>query len=140
MLFQTWEETEMKQVLILAGALMWAAGAAFAADPVEGTWKTQPGDDGAYGAVRISTCGAHLCGILGKAYDQAGKEVASPNAGRQMIWDMRADGGGAYSGGKIWAPDRDKTYKSKMALTGDMLEVKGCVFGICRGQTWTRLK
>ena len=52
---------------------------------------------------------------------------------------MAADGGGKYSGGKIWAPDRDKTYRSKMELSGDRLKVSGCVGPICRGQTWARV-
>ena len=38
-----------------------------------------------------------------------------------------------------WAPDRDKVYSSKMELSGSILEVSGCVFGICRAQTWTRV-
>jgi len=132
------EETGMK-LMTLAAGLMLAATAAFA-DPVEGTWKTQPGDDGSFGLVTISPCGAEICGVLGQGYDASGAKIASPNIGRQMIWGMKPAGNGAYKGGKIWAPDRDKTYNSKMTLTGDQLKVEGCVFGICRGQTWTRVK
>ena len=53
---------------------------------------------------------------------------------------MKASGDGTYSGGKIWAPDRDKTYNSKMALSGDTLTVSGCVIGICRDQDWQRVE
>lgn len=129
----------MKTFALTAAAMLFGAGAALA-DPVTGTWKTQPGDDGNYGLVSISTCGSQICGVLGQGYDSSGKTVDSPNIGRKMIWDMNADGGGKYSGGKIWAPDRDKTYKSKMALNGNSLKVSGCVLGICRSQTWTRVK
>ena len=132
------EETEMK-LMTLAAGLVLAANAAFA-DPVEGTWKTQPGDDGNYGLVTINPCGAEICGVLGQGYDASGNKIASPNIGRQMIWAMKPQGGGAYGGGKIWAPDRDKTYNSKMTLSGNQLEVEGCVLGICRAQTWTRVK
>ncbi|MEL7184660.1 MAG: DUF2147 domain-containing protein, partial [Pseudomonadota bacterium] len=61
--------------------------------------------------------------------------------GRQIIWDMQPQGGGAYGGGRIWAPDQDKTYRSKMSLNGNRLKVEGCVLGgaICRGQTWSRV-
>ncbi len=53
---------------------------------------------------------------------------------------MVAQGDGAYGDGKIWSPDRDKTYNSKMQLSGDALQVSGCVFGICRdGGTWQRV-
>ncbi len=132
------EETEMK-LMTLAAGLVLAASAAFA-DPVEGVWKTQPGDDGNYGLVTISPCGAEICGVLGQGYDAGGNKIASPNIGKQMIWGMKAQGDGAYKGGKIWAPDRDKTYNSKMTLNGNQLKVEGCVLGICRGQTWTRVK
>lgn len=113
---------------------------AFAADPVIGTWQTQPGDDGHFGAVAIAPCGDRICGELVRAYDAAGKPIASKAVGRQIVWDMRAAGGGRYTDGEIWAPDRDKTYASKMTLSGDTLKVYGCVFGICRGQTWTRMQ
>ena len=129
----------MKRFAATIAALALSAGAAMA-DPVVGTWKTQPGDDGNYGLVKISKCGSQICGVLGQGYDSAGNTIDSPNIGRKMIWDMNVDGGGAYSGGKIWAPDRDKTYNSKMALSGNTLKVSGCVLGICRSQTWSRVK
>lgn len=127
----------MKNLAIALTATMLTAGAALA-DPVFGTWKTEPGDDGQYALVDISACGSDICGVLGKGFDASGQNITSPNIGKRMIWDMTADGNGSYSGGKIWAPDRDKTYNSKMALSGDRLQVSGCVLGICRSQTWQR--
>ena len=54
---------------------------------------------------------------------------------------MKAKGDGKYGGGKIWAPDRDKTYASKLEPEGDMLKVSGCVFSDLRdGGTWMRVK
>ena len=128
----------MKPFALTAALLALATPAL--ADPVEGTWKTQPGDDGNYAHVEIATCGANICGTLGDAYDGSGNAIENPNQGKQMVWDMKPKGDGAYAGGKIWAPDRDKTYNSRMTLAGDALDVKGCVLGICRGQTWTRIK
>ncbi|MFP7673641.1 DUF2147 domain-containing protein [Marivita sp. S0852] len=128
----------MKRTALAAGFVL--AATAALADPVVGTWKTQPGDDGNFGLVTISTCGTEICGVLGQGYDASGAKIASPHIGRQMIWAMKPQGGGAYKGGKIWAPDRDKTYNSKMTLKGNQLTVEGCVLGICRGQTWTRVK
>ena len=129
----------MRNLAVLAVSLVLAAPA-HAADPVIGSWKTQPDDNGHFGFVDVEPCGAEICGVIGKAYDGAGKELASENVGKQMIWAMQAEGGGQYKGGKIWAPDRNKTYNSRMALNGDTLKVEGCVLGICRGQTWTRVK
>lgn len=130
----------MKSILV-AGAMTLLAGAALA-DPVEGVWKTKPDDNGNFGHVRIAPCGEKLCGVLIEAFDAGGKPVRSPNIGKQIVWDMSAQGGGSYGGGKVWAPDRNKTYKSKMKLSVDSLAVSGCVLGgvICRASDWTRVK
>lgn len=115
--------------------------AAFAADPVEGTWKTKPDDNGNFGHVKVTTCGKAICGTLVKAFDQSGKEIKSPNVGRKIVWDMVPYGNGLYDDGKVYSPDRDKTYNAEMQLSGGSLNVKGCVIGICRsGGSWTRVK
>lgn len=125
--------------LVLAVLLVLGAGAALA-DPVEGVWKTKPDDNGNFGHVKIAACGAAYCGTLVKAFDGAGKEIDSPNVGKQIVWDMVAYPDGLYDDGKVWSPDRDKTYDSDMTLAGDSLKVRGCVFGICRdGGTWARV-
>ena len=125
--------------MLLAAVVAFAAGAA-AADPVEGLWKTQADDNGNFGHVEIYACGPALCGVIRKAFDASGAARPSENIGKRMIWDMEPEGGGRYSGGKIWAPDRDKTYNSKMALSGDELSVSGCFLGICRSQRWNRVQ
>lgn len=125
----------------LAAALTVLGTAAFAADPVEGTWKTKPDDNGNFGHVQIKPCGNAFCGTLVKAFDGSGKQIESPNVGRKIVWDMVAYGDGLYDDGKVYSPDRDKTYNSEMKLNGNSLTVKGCVLGICRdGGTWTRVK
>jgi uncharacterized protein (DUF2147 family) len=112
----------------LGVALMTWAGAA-AADPVHGTWKTVPDDNGAYGHIQVKPCGDKICGTLVKAFEKDGKAGGQDHIGK-------------YSGGKIWAPDRDKTYSSKMALLdNNNLKVSGCIAFICRdGGTWIRVK
>ena len=109
------------------------------ADPVLGTYQTQPGDEGNFAHVEIYQCEASICGVIRKAFDGAGKQIESDTVGKRMIWGMKAQGGGKYGKGKIWAPDRDKTYNSRMELAGSTLKVSGCVLGICRGQTWQRV-
>ena len=128
----------MMMRLFATAALSLALAAPAAADPVLGMWKTQPDDNGNFGHVQIYTCDAAICGVIRRAFDSAGNPVESENVGKRMIWDMQAEGNGTYSGGRIWAPDRDRTYNSKMELSGDSLEVSGCFGPICRGQTWTR--
>ena len=130
----------MKRFALTAAAGLLLALPAFAPDPVEGQWKTQPDDNGNFGVVEIAPCGERLCGTLLQGYDANGRPVASDNIGRFIIRDMAAEGGGAYGGGTIWAPDRDQTYRSRMELSGDRLQVSGCVLGglVCRNQNWQR--
>ena len=128
----------MKFTSTLAAVLLLAGPAL--ADPVHGTWKTTADDNGNYGHIQVTDCNGKVCGTLVKSFDASGAVLESENTGRQIIWDMEADGSGAYSGGKVYSPDRDKTYNSKMKLNGIQLSVSGCVLGICRdGGTWTRL-
>ena len=132
----------MKKIALAAAMLAALAAPAFA-DPVEGMWKTKPDDNGNFGYIQMAPCGDRFCGTLIKSFGPDGKPFASPNIGKRIVWDMVAQGGGAYGDGKVWSPDRDKTYNSKLALTGDSLAVSGCVLGglICRnGGNWTRVK
>ena len=133
----------MKKILLAAGMSAMAT-ATLAADPADGLWKTQPGDTGGYLHVSIAECGSAICGTIDSAFDGNGDQLLSyENLGKQIIWDMVPEGGGQYDNGKIWAPDRDKTYNSKMTLDSqNKLTVKGCVAGglVCRGQTWTRVQ
>ncbi|MFN3994253.1 MAG: DUF2147 domain-containing protein [Tabrizicola flagellatus] len=128
------------KVFALAAALAIFGGAALA-DPVEGVWQTRKDDNGKYGHVQIKPCGKAFCGTLIKAFDSDGKEIDSPNIGKRIVWDMVAYPDGLYDDGKIWSPDRDKTYNGDMTLKGNSLSVRGCVLGICRdGGTWKRVK
>jgi uncharacterized protein (DUF2147 family) len=128
------------KIFLTAAAMLFAANAAFA-DPVEGIWQTKKDDNGNFGFVEVKPCGPAFCGVLIKSFDSAGGPMDSPNIGRKIIWDMVPYADGLYDDGKIYSPDRDKTYNSDMTLTGDKLAVRGCVLGICRdGGTWTRVK
>jgi len=130
----------MTRRLALAAAFSVCGAAGAAADPALGTWRTEPGDTGGYLHVAFYECGAAICGVIRKAFDETGAANADyEHINKRMLWDMQPKGGGSYDDGRIWAPDRDKTYNSRMSLEGDTLEVSGCVFGICRGQTWQRV-
>lgn len=129
----------MKTYLVAAALAVF--GTAAFADPVEGIWQTRKDDNGNFGHVEIKPCGPAFCGVLIKAFDNAGKERESENIGRKIVWDMVAYPDGLYDDGQIYSPDRDKTYNGDMTLAGDSLKVRGCVLGICRdGGTWSRVK
>ncbi|MGR3485119.1 MAG: DUF2147 domain-containing protein [Paracoccaceae bacterium] len=122
----------------LAAALIALAGAA-AADPLEGRWTTSRDDNGNFGMIQVAPCGSFLCGTLVQAYDANGAAMTSENVGRLIISETVAQGGGEYRG-KVYSPDRGQTYSSRLQLTGDRLQVRGCVLGICRdGGTWQRV-
>jgi uncharacterized protein (DUF2147 family) len=118
--------------------LLMLAAAPAVADPIEGTWKTQP-DAGRYAHVAIAPCGAAFCGVIVAAFDANGA-YASPNLGRQLVIDMAPQGDGAYEG-KVWRPSNDRIYVGKIRLEGNAMSLKGCVAGglVCSSQTWSRV-
>lgn len=128
----------MKSIALAALALL-ASTAFAAADPLEGIWRTTVDDNGNSGLIEVAPCGDKLCGTLIKSFDASGAEMASPNIGRLIISETVLESEGHYRG-KVWSPDRDKTYNSRLVLTGSTLDVSGCVFGICRnGGTWNKV-
>ena len=117
------------------------AATAVIADPIHGLWQTIEDDNGKYGHIEIKTCDGTICGFLRKSLDSNGKAVETEHKNKAIIWDMVNKGGGKYADGKIWSPDRNKTYDSKLELNGNALKVSGCVLFLCRdGGTWTRVK
>ena len=123
---------------LLVAAILLAAGAA-RADPVEGVWQTQPDDDGAYAHVTFAPCGAKICATISRSF-RNGREYASDNRGKALVWDMRPVGDGSYVEGRIWQPSTGKIYRSKMVLQGNRLSVSGCVGPFCRSQVWSRVR
>ncbi|MEM8577057.1 MAG: DUF2147 domain-containing protein [Pseudomonadota bacterium] len=121
----------------IAAALMLCAGAAMA-DPIVGTWKTQP-DDGAFAHVQIAPCGAGYCGTIARTFTAEG-EYNSPNKGKQIVRGMTPTSGGGYEG-KVWRPSNDKIYLGKASVAGNSMQLRGCVAGglFCSKQIWTRL-
>lgn len=131
----------MKTFIAAAIVGLSMATTAWAADPIVGNWRTIADDNGNSGLISVTECGAKICGVLVKSYDKNGKAFQSPNQGRKLIWDMVNTGGGTYAKGKVYSPDRDKTYGGKLQLSGNQLNVQGCVLGICRsGGSWSRVK
>ena len=124
-------------VTIAAACTMAIAGGA------DGVWKTEVNDDGAYLEVTIGPCesdSSKTCGKISNAFTKQGADPKYEHLGKLMVKDMKSDDGTSYSGGTIWDPEDNKTYKSKMHLKGEELDVEGCVTIICSGQHWKRAK
>lgn len=122
----------MNKIFATAAAMVVMAGAAFA-DPVEGNWRSAPNDEGQAITIAIAPCGSAICGTIRQVH-------GGDNSlrGKALIWDMKPQGGGKYGGGKVWAPDDNKTYNAKMQLNGNTLKISGCVGPFCRGTNFSR--
>jgi uncharacterized protein (DUF2147 family) len=126
--------------LIAAVALAPAMAEAGAAD---GIWKTASDDRGGYLEVTIAPCASDAsmtCGKISKAFTESGEDRGYEHLGKLMIEGMSPDGDNEFSGGTIWNPEDDKTYKSKLIVKGNTLEVDGCVMIFCKEQDWSRVK
>jgi uncharacterized protein (DUF2147 family) len=129
----------MRKLAMMSAVLALGAGMA-SAEPLLGIWQTAKDDNGHSGLIEVAPCGNKLCGKLVRSYDENGNETQSDNLGRNIISETVPTGGGSYEG-KVYSPDRDKTYNSKLELQGDRLKVSGCVMFICRdGGTWRRVQ
>ncbi len=130
----------MKRILTAGLALLAMTGAALA-DDLMGDWRTAPDDNGNTGIIRITQCGQSLCGTLIQAFDSSGASVETDNVGRQIVWETNPTGEPGEYRGMIYAPDRDRNYRSRLQLSGNSLSVSGCVLGgaVCReGGAWQR--
>lgn len=75
------------------------------------------------------TCGKCTGGNHGK-----------PINGLVILWGLRADGAGQWSGGRVLDPENGKDYKAKLELLdgGRKLGMSGCIAFLCRQQVWLR--
>lgn len=120
-----------------------AAPAAALAMGADGVWRTAPTEKGSYLEVTFGPCAADAgltCGIVTGAFTVAGADPSSPNLGKTLVADMRFDGEDGYVGGTILDPRSGKSYKSKMTVRGETMDVQGCIAFFCRGQDWTRVR
>ncbi|MCX2921443.1 MULTISPECIES: DUF2147 domain-containing protein [Stenotrophomonas] len=141
------------KTLLLALPLMMAALSASAADGAVGRWKTIDDKTGKVKSI-VEITQATNGTLTGKVVDILhsdkgpnpvcdgceGANKNKPVKGMTILWNLKADGANAWSGGTILDPGNGKTYKSKMKLQtgGAKLDVSGCVAFICRAQTWVR--
>lgn len=107
---------------------------------IDGVYKTEEADTGGYLMVQVGECADKVCGTIVDVVDGNGVSAKGHEwLNKRIIWGMNAKGSNKWSGGKIWAPDQDKTYSSKMELNGTDLKVSGCVAAVlCRSQVWAK--
>ena len=128
---------------LIFGMIIAATSSMAVADGLNGIWKTAADDDGAYLEVTLGPCdsdSSKTCGTISKAFTKEGPDPKYADLGKPIVMDMKSHDGKNYSGGTVWDPEKNKTYKSKLHLKGDVLDVEGCISFICIGQDWTRIK
>ena len=115
-----------------------------------GVWLTQAGD----ARVRVSKCGAGICGVIVWLRDPIDSATGRPQAddknpnpalktrpmiGLPLFSGMHPTADNRWSG-QIYNADDGSTYASNIALTGpDMLRVEGCMGALCSGENWSRV-
>ncbi len=116
------------------------------ADP-QGLWFTEGGRS----QVELGPCEHNekwLCGRIvwleNPKNDTKNKDKAlrdRPLVGINVVWDLKDEGGGTWDDGEIYNPEDGKTYDSEMLeVDATTLEVSGCVWVLCKEQTWTRIE
>ena len=137
-------------VALLAASLGAPAARAQAGGEVAGIWLTQAGD----ARVRVSHCGAGLCGVIVWLKDPIDPATGKPQVddknpnpalkrrkmiGLPLFSGMRPSGANRWSG-QIYNADDGSTYASHISLAGPgTLKVEGCVGALCGGENWSRV-
>ena len=102
---------------------------------ITGSWLSEKNDEGKQISVEIYNCGDQICGKITDVHNSDNTSII----GKEMIEGMNKKSDTKYGGGKIYAPDTEKWYKSKIKVEdANTLKVSGCVGFICRNQIWTR--
>jgi uncharacterized protein (DUF2147 family) len=154
-----------KKTFLFVVAAFIAASTAFAADPVEGFWKSvdETGKATAFWDIRVvdGKLVGQIVKIVGESDDTIAKDVKPsykgfPVAGKvnemkiigtPWIWGLTQKKSGEWSGGNIIDPEKGDMYNCKIAFRSadgkkypkDVLEMRGEIgLGIGRSQYWQR--
>ena len=115
----------MKRTFSIAcAAAVFTASTTFAlsAEPIEGTWKTQSGEN-----AKISKCGSSFC-IKLTTGQYTGKQIG------------KLKGSGAEYKGTVTDPEDDREYSGNANVSGKSMKLQGCALRVfCQTQTWKKL-
>jgi uncharacterized protein (DUF2147 family) len=110
-----------RTVLLALGASFAFAGAAVAAEPIEGTWKRSNGT-----LIRYAPSGGQFCGTV-MTGEYKGKSIG-----------CMAGSGASYKG-KVNKLDEGKTYSGSATVNGKTMKLSGCVaMVLCKTETLAR--
>ena len=135
----------------IAGAMLATAAAqARAGGGPNGLWSMSNGKV----SVKVSQCGAGLCGTIVGLKEPISKIDGKPKVDREnpdpalrqraliglsILIGMKPAGDAAWKG-QIYNPDDGKTYSATVKLDGDVMKVRGCVLAVlCKTNDFTRI-
>jgi uncharacterized protein (DUF2147 family) len=137
--------------VMLTAGVSTLAGAALAEDEASGVWRLDNGKV----TVRVTPCGANLCGTviaLKKPHDKNGNprlDKENPKAslrsrpviGLTILSNMKPSGDNSWKG-TIYNPDDGNTYTSNMKLQGGgVMKVQGCVASVfCKTMKFVKVQ
>ena len=139
---------------VLTAALMVAGFAGSALADPKGVWLSGSGKS----HVKIFPCeddNEKLCGEIVWLRSPLGKDGKPrrdihndnkslrdrPIMGLRVLWDLEDDGRGEWDDGEIYNPEDGETYDAEMEeVDANTLKVRGCVWFLCKTQTWERVE
>ena len=145
-------KNKMGWLALVALPLMLASLSASAQSPV-GRWKTiddatgQPKSVVEVYQARDGSLAGRVAEILdtkdgpNPACDKCkGALHGKPIKGMVILWGLKPDAAGKWSGGRVLDPENGKDYKARIELLdgGRKLGMSGCIAFICRQQVWIR--
>ncbi|CUH69644.1 hypothetical protein TL5118_03613 [Thalassovita autumnalis] len=127
----------MLRFFLIVFLMMWPQ--LVAADPLMGLWLTPADGKGQVAHVKVRACGQGYCGKIVEVRAKAGNAIDHKNLGKDLFWDMRPQGDGAYAG-VGWVPLLNLKIRGEAQVSGDRLTFSGCSKVMCRKQVWKRLR
>lgn len=110
-----------RTLTIALGTTLVLAGAALAAEPIEGTWKRSNGT-----LIRYAGSGGQFCGTV-MTGEYKGKSIGCMS------------GSGSKYKGKVNKLDEGKTYSGSATVNGNSMKLSGCVaMVLCKSETLAR--
>jgi len=106
---------------------------------LSGIWLTPPDQKAQTGHVQITPCGGAMCGTVISAFDKTGRPIRTAAVGKRVLWDVTGSGG--RHSGKVYVPLMNSAFPVTLTENGNRLDLRACnAVGICRNQTWQRVK
>lgn len=135
------------RVLLCAAIIAAGLGVGEALADPRGLWLTEGGKS----HVRLYDCKRNperLCGVIVWMKNPR-KDVKNDDesqrdrdlVGSLVVWNLVHQGGNEWDDGEIYNPSDGDTYDSELIeIDANTLEVSGCVWFICKEQTWKRIE